>query len=154
MTDQPIAGGCLCGAIRYSSTEVPATVATCHCRTCQKGYGGPFTASVAFRKSAFTITKGALKFFASSKVAQRGFCSTCGSPILIDFEFSVPFAGEHYFVRIGSLDNPENYKPKWHYGVESQLPWVHLNDGLPTQSTADKLETVEALATGQGLSTS
>ena len=143
----PITGGCLCEAVRYESTEDPATAATCHCRTCQKGYGGPFTAAVAFRKSAFTITKGELKYYESSKFARRGFCSECGSPILLDFKSFVPFSGEHFFVRMGSLDNPEKYKPEFHYGVEAQLPWIHFDDGLPRQTTQEDPALIEGFAT-------
>jgi hypothetical protein len=142
----PITGGCLCGAVRYESTEDPATAATCHCRTCQKGYGGPYTAAVGFRRSAFSITKGELKYYESSKIARRGFCSECGSPILLDFKSFVPFGGEHFFVRMGSLDNPEKYKPEFHFGVEAQLPWIHFDDGLPRLTSEDH-GLIEALAT-------
>ena len=132
-----ITGGCLCGAVRYKSTEDAATTATCHCRTCQKGYGGPYTAAVGFRRNTFSITNGKLKFYESSEIARRGFCSECGSPILLDCKPFVPFGGEHIFVRIGSLDSPEKYKPEFHYGVEAQLPWIHFDDGLPCLTSED-----------------
>ena len=133
----PITGGCLCGAIRYEATEEPEIAGTCHCRTCQKSYGGPFTAAVGFRRNAFSITKGELKYYQSSKIARRAFCSECGSPIMLEFVSSVPLAGEHFWVRLGTLDNPEKYRPEFHYGVEAQLPWIHFDDGLPRISTEE-----------------
>ena len=30
-----------------------------------------------------------------------------------------------------SLDNPEDYAPTWHGGVESQQPWINVYDDLP-----------------------
>ena len=42
----PITGGCLCGAVRYESTESPVNGGYCHCRMCQKASGGLFTAWV------------------------------------------------------------------------------------------------------------
>ena len=34
-------------------------------------------------------------------------------------------------VLIGTLDGPEAVSIEWHYGIESQLPWLHFDDGLP-----------------------
>jgi hypothetical protein len=47
---------------------------------------------------------------------------------------------------MGSLDNPEKYKPEFHYGVEAQLPWIHFDDGLPRLTSEDR-GLIEALAT-------
>jgi hypothetical protein len=35
------------------------------------------------------------------------------------------------WVHIGTLDEPESASIDSHYGVESQLSWVHFDDGLP-----------------------
>ena len=40
-----IAGGCLCGKVRYSASGDPVFVGVCHCTDCQTGtgnYGIPF----------------------------------------------------------------------------------------------------------------
>ena len=37
-------GGCLCGAVRYSTTAEPVTSGVCHCRDCQKFTGSAFGA--------------------------------------------------------------------------------------------------------------
>ena len=132
-----VTGGCLCGAIRYESTEEPSFSGTCHCRMCQKSYGGPFTAAVGFARSAFRFSKGELKYYQSSKLARRAFCPNCGSPVMLEFESSVPVGGEHFWVRLGTLDNPENYRPEFHFGVEAQLPWIHFDDGLPRFKTEE-----------------
>ena len=34
-------------------------------------------------------------------------------------------------VLIGTLDGPEAVSIEWHYGIESQLPLLHFDDGLP-----------------------
>ena len=41
-----IAGGCLCGSVRYTSEAEPALVAVCHCATCQKYTGSAFSLNV------------------------------------------------------------------------------------------------------------
>ena len=36
-----------------------------------------------------------------------------------------------YWVGIGTLDHPEAVSLDYHYGVETQLPWVHFDNDLP-----------------------
>ena len=38
---------------------------------------------------------------------------------------------ENYWVQIGTLDHPEVVSLDFHYGVETQLSWVHFDDELP-----------------------
>ena len=38
---------------------------------------------------------------------------------------------------MGSLDNPEDVPPKEHYGIESQVLWLTIDDGLPRKRTED-----------------
>lgn len=123
---------------------------------CQKAYGGPFAAGVGFRRSALEITQGQLKYYQSSSIGRRGFCGNCGSPILMNYETYVPDWGEVYFIRLGSLDHPEKYRPEFHYGTESQLPWAHFDDGLSGESAEDDPRIIEAfaLAESQGKSAS
>ena len=35
------------------------------------------------------------------------------------------------------LDNPEDYAPTWHGGVESQIPWLQIHDDLPRAKCED-----------------
>ena len=50
-----IAGGCLCGKVRYSATGEPAFVGVCHCTDCQKFTGSAFAMVVGVPKPALTI---------------------------------------------------------------------------------------------------
>ncbi len=80
----PITGGCLCGAVRFEATEPPSWVGYCHCRMCQKAYGQPSGIFAGFKgaqKAALRFTKGNPTYYRSSAWLERGFCSTCGSPL-------------------------------------------------------------------------
>ena len=35
------------------------------------------------------------------------------------------------FISLGSLDDPEIGKPDIHYGVESEVSWIHRDDSTP-----------------------
>ncbi len=129
----PITGGCLCGAIRYESSEPVIKAGTCHCRACQRFTGSAFSAYVGIPRSALRFTKGEPRFYVRSSLKERGFCPECGSS-LTD-RYLVPMHGasnpDNYWVALGTLDHPETVTLDFHYGVETQLPWVRFDDELP-----------------------
>ncbi len=148
----PMTGGCLCGAIRYELSEPPSGGATCHCRTCQRHSGSAFTAIAAFPRSALRYTKGEPKLYRSSSILERGFCRDCGSPVvnryLVPLGESKLSNPDMVWVPIGTLDEPEAATIAYHYGVESQLPWVHFDDGLPRTRCDEDATLAEAFAAG------
>lgn len=120
-------GGCQCGRVRYRVTGALGRANLCHCRMCQRATGGAFAPLVTARGVAF---EGAPARFASSDVAERGFCSACGTPL-----FYAPRGSDVIELMIGTLDDPEAVAPALHYGVESRLGWLRLADGLPEHET-------------------
>ena len=129
----PITGGCLCGAIRYELNEPPIETGTCHCRTCQKWTGSAFMVMARFFRPALRFTQGEPKLYKSSSIKEKGFCSNCGSSLFDRYlvwksERTTP---DMFWIQLGTLDHPETVSIDFHYGVETQLPWVHFDDGLP-----------------------
>jgi hypothetical protein len=51
---------------------------------------------------------------------------------------------------VGTLDNPEVVEMEYHYGVESQLPWVHFDDDLPRTRCDEVPELIKALSLAKG----
>jgi hypothetical protein len=140
MTSQhvPVAGGCLCGAVRYESSVAPTEGYYCHCRMCQKHYGGLFGATARFSGATFQFTRNQPKFHQSSDVARRGFCPDCGTPM------AFAFAGNpDLWISIGSLDHPEDWPltrdarwgPITHTHVDSKVAWHEIADGLPQRTS-------------------
>ena len=135
----PVTGGCLCGAIRYESTEAPNLVGFCHCRMCQKASGGLFLVFADFSGEAFRFTSGEPRYHRSSEIAIRGFCPECGTPIAFQYDGSSGPA-----IMVGTLDHPEDWPPNWqHSGVESKVPWYEICDDLP-QTTTEESEFLKA----------
>ena len=142
-----ITGGCLCGAIRYELSEPPIKGVICHCRMCQKSTGSAFMVSAGFSRSALRFTKGEPKLYRSSSIKEKGFCPDCGS-LLFD-RYLVRTGGDSLdivWVQLGTLDHPEAVSIGSHYGVESQLPWVHFDDGLPRGRCDEDSEMAAAFA--------
>ncbi len=125
-------GGCQCGAVRYQLGMAPVRSHYCHCRMCQRATGNLFAALAGCDKQAFSWTKGSPAFFASSTLARRGYCRDCGTPLSFAYEDA-----RWIYVTIGSLDDPGAATPERHYGIESQVHWLHIEDSLPRETTAD-----------------
>ncbi len=149
----PITGGCLCGAVRYEANEPLSKGTVCHCRGCQRTTGSAFEAVVRFPRTAFRFTKGEPKRYRSSSIMEKRFCPHCGSP-LTD-QYLVPVRVTHHpdmvWVHIGTLDEPEAASIDHHYGVESQLPWVHFDDGLPRGRCDEDPEMAAAFAAAEAV---
>ena len=138
----PSTGGCMCGAVRYEATEPPQEVGYCHCRMCQKWTGNLFFPGAGFRSAAFRFTQGEPKFYQSSVWLERGFCANCGTPVCDRFLKGV----DRVYATIGSLDHPEDWPPRAHWGVESQVPWLTIDDDLPRMRTEEDPEFIAVKA--------
>ena len=127
---QPVhTGGCQCGAVRYALYAEPSDPHICHCRMCQKAFGSFFAPLTGVPQEDFALTRGALSIFRSSDLAERGFCSACGTPLTFHYVDKPRIA-----VSIGSLDHPERVPPRMQYGVEGRMPWFPEVD-LPSVTT-------------------
>ena len=128
MTTLALTGGCLCGSVRFEARPDKAEGYYCHCRMCQLAVGNTRAAFTNLRKSQVTWTAAAPTFYASSKMAQRGFCNQCGTPLCFEYLDS-----EHMDLSIGSFDEPAAIKPTLHFAVESRIAAWHAEDGLRGQ---------------------
>jgi hypothetical protein len=123
-----IAGGCLCGAIRYTIDAPVTGLRACHCVNCQKhtGTGGSVNAVVPTDK--FRITKGQTKKYddsatQSGRTLSRHFCGNCGSPI---YSHRNPNPG-FVVVRAGSLDDSGGMKIAAHIWTSTARSWDHID---------------------------
>jgi hypothetical protein len=125
-----LTGGCQCGAIRFAVTAAPSRVSLCHCRMCQKASGAPFAAHADIPLANFAWTRGVPARFASSAIAERGFCAGCGTPLSVE-----PNSGERIAIMTGAFDRPDLLVPTQQSGSESRLGWVATIVNLPSKST-------------------
>ena len=120
-----IAGGCLCGKVRYSATGDPAFVGVCHCRDCQKFSGSAFSIIVGVPKAALKIEGKVASYIKpgdSGKTTERRFCPECGSSI-VDEASALP---DIVMLGAGTLDDASWVKPAMQIYCDSAQPWVHL----------------------------
>lgn len=127
-----VTGGCQCGAVRYRSTALMDNSHICHCRMCQKAVGNFFAALVGAPNDALVWTRGTPAVFASSDLAERGFCAACGTPL-----FYRSIGGTRTGLTIGSLDDPSVAPPHVQVGMEGRYAFMdgllHLPDAGATE---------------------
>ncbi len=124
-----ITGRCQCGDVRYEISQPAVGTGVCHCRMCQRAIGASLDAWTAFPREAVRFTNGSPKYYKSSLIAERGFCANCGSSLLV--RYYAPEASKFLIMMTACLDNPEDFAPTWHGGVESQMSWLDIQDDLP-----------------------
>lgn len=107
-------GSCQCGRVRYSAKVDPAAAYLCHCRMCQRATGS-FAASFVNVQQADIAWQGEPDWYDSSPIAQRPFCSQCGTPL----GFRYREGSTKMDLTIGSFDDPSDFRPEHHFGVES-----------------------------------
>lgn len=127
---QDMTGGCQCGRIRYSVAVEDDAAYPCHCRMCQRATGGVFAALKQVPRAAVTWTTREPDRYASSPIAQRGFCAACGTPLTYEGVDEPDMD-----LTVGSFDDPYRLYPTKNFGVESRhAAWQALG-ALPDTRT-------------------
>lgn len=131
-------GGCQCGRVRYRSAVHIDNAHICCCRMCQKAVGNAFAALIAAPESELKWLNEEPARFASSEVADRGFCRHCGTPLFYQARGS-----GRVNLTIGSLDSPEDFAPKEQIGTEGKVSWCDLLPTLPDGGTTESTISAE-----------
>ncbi len=125
----PIAGGCACGAVRYASTAKPSFSLICQCRQCQRATGGGHATAFVLPADAVIVT-GEVRFFDqqadSGNTVSRGFCPTCGSPMM-NRNSGYP---QSLYVHAATLDDPTAFRPETVVFRSAAQPWDHVDPRL------------------------
>jgi hypothetical protein len=124
-----IRGSCLCGKVRYEIDGPLFEALNCHCSMCRKAHGAAFRSRARVRANNFRWVQGEdqITYYESSPGNRRGFCRTCGSPILSKFEADPTVLS----LPLGTLDDDPGVRPERHVYVKSKAPWFVISDRLP-----------------------
>jgi hypothetical protein len=130
-----LTGGCQCGAVRFRA-RLLGRPSICHCRMCQKAFGGFFGPLVTAHDA--TWTRGDPKWFQSSNAARRAFCGDCGTPLGYETKYGLELA-------IGAFDDPCVAAPVIQVNLNDKLPFFDGLTDLPVRENPDD-EWVDFLA--------
>lgn len=124
-------GGCTCGTIRYRLTHSPLIVHACHCSWCQRETGSAFVINIWIETRFVEVTgqPAAVHLASESGSGQVVYrCTECQVAVFSEYNVGAQFR----FVRGGTLDEPGRITPDVHIYTATKLPWVLLDEGIPT----------------------
>ena len=125
-------GGCTCGHVRYRMASRPLFVHCCHCRWCQRETGASFALNAmieADRVTTLAAPPEPVDTPSASGMGQRIFrCPRCRVAVWSHYGAAGPLID---FVRVGTLDRPDQWPPDIHIYTASKQPWVNLPAGVP-----------------------
>jgi hypothetical protein len=125
-------GGCDCRKIRYELLEKPMFVNCCNCTWCQRETGSAFVINGVI-ESANIKHHGAIPdcktIPSNSKKGQIiHFCPDCKVTLYSNYAGAGPILS---FVRIGTLDNPNECPPNAIIFTSTKQDWVCFPDDIP-----------------------
>jgi hypothetical protein len=128
-------GGCDCRAVRYRLSRRPLFVHCCHCRWCQRESGAAFALN-AMVEAEYVELLGAEPEVvhtpsASGKGQDIARCPTCRIALWSCYAGAGP---KVRFVRVGTLDQPDQFPPDIHIFTSTKQPWVVLDPQTPAVS--------------------
>jgi hypothetical protein len=130
MSDRPLTGGCLCGAVRFEVTEPLVSAVYCHCTRCQRRTGSAAAASARIVPGSLRIVQGAelVCAYEPPDGFAKDFCGACGSALWA----RNPADPGQLAVRLGTFDGDPGIRPSARQFVTYAAPWEPIpDDGLP-----------------------
>jgi len=129
-TPVPCEGGCTCRNVRYRLNAPPLIVHCCHCRWCQRESGAAFALNALIESDRLQLLDGRAELVATPSASGNGQriarCPACRVALWSHY---AGFGERVSFVRVGTLDEPDQFPPGVHIFVESKQPWVTLPSG-------------------------
>jgi hypothetical protein len=103
----------------------------CHCRDCQRQTGSAFVLNALIETDRIALLSGDPIPVAvptdSGDPHDIYRCPSCHTALWSDYGRRPQLR----FVRVGTLDRPEQFVPDVHMFTRSKLPWVRLPEGVP-----------------------
>jgi hypothetical protein len=125
-------GGCTCRQLRYRMTARPLFVHACHCRWCQRETGTAFALNAMIEAECVELLAGTPERVNTPSNSGKGQmilrCPACRIALWSNYGG----AGDKVrFVRVGTLDDPDEFPPDIHIFTMSKQPWLKLPEGVP-----------------------
>ena len=126
------AGGCVCGAIRFSAAGDPLRVTVCHCQWCQRRTGSAFGIELVFDPDRIEMSGDSPARYRhvsdeSGRWLEIEFCGQCGG----NLGFTLQAAPEIRTLPAGAFDDPSWITPERqifrHVFARSRRDWSDLS---------------------------
>jgi hypothetical protein len=123
-----VVGSCACQSIKFVVTLPVRWCTHCHCHSCRRHHGAAFVTWVGVAAENFRLSgREHLKWRICSEDSKRGFCMSCGSPLLF---MSMRWPDEVHFVR-ANLHGKVDITPAAHIHADQHVEWFPFQDSIP-----------------------
>jgi hypothetical protein len=125
----PLTGGCLCGAVRFEVTEALISSGYCHCTRCQRRTGTAASPGARIAPGSLRVLSGEehIKAYEPDEGFAKVFCSACGSALWSRSQEDP----EVFSIRLGAFDHDPGIRPTYRQFVAYAAPWEPIpDDGL------------------------
>jgi len=128
-TADELSGGCMCGAVRYETTDAPNRVLHCHCLSCRQHTGASAATLAVFKPGQVRFSGDERKIYNSAPNVGRAFCTYCGASLT----WETVLGGEEAIcaIHISTFDNPDALVPSAHSFYPERISWFDIADTLP-----------------------
>ena len=137
MSDTHHMGGCLCGAIRFRTSDSPARVLACHCTACKVRTGAAYGIGVYFPEHQVEFLQGTTRVYelrsdTSGRWIRNEFCPQCGTTVSWTLEMRPGLRA----IAGGCFDDPDWYRIQAHIWTRSARRDMSYPDDLPVHEQA------------------
>ena len=129
MTDDGIAGGCPCHAVRYRLTDRPLFVHACHCTWCQRETGSAFVLNAIIEARLVEVDGDTVAVNTPSASGRGQIIHRCPTCQIALWSIYSGFGPRFLFMRAGTFDTPA--APDIHIFTGTKAPWLNLDGGAP-----------------------
>lgn len=124
-------GGCLCGAVRFKTSQAPMRTLVCHCTFCQRVTGSSSYAESMFANDAVAFNAGKMSCYehvsdSSQKKVFVHFCTRCGTTVSLTFERWPDVRA----ISRGCYDDPDAVTITSHIWTQSAQSGTALPEGV------------------------
>lgn len=126
-----VAGGCRCGAVRYTlAMHALPPIYCCHCLDCQTWSASAFTEQAPVREEQVAVEGPVVEYSftgPSGSTSRQFVCGTCHTRIYNTNSARPGLA----MVRAGTLDESDRILPRAHIWVKRKQAWIAIPDDIP-----------------------
>ncbi len=129
MSELPLTGGCLCGAVRFEVTEPLVSSGYCHCTRCQRRTGTAASPGARIAPGSLRVLAGEehIRAYEPDDGFAKVFCSACGSSLWSRSQEDPDVVS----IRLGAFDDDPGIRPTYRQFVAYAAPWEPIpDDGL------------------------
>jgi hypothetical protein len=129
VSELPLTGGCLCGAVRFEVTEPLVSSGYCHCTRCQRRTGTAASPGARIAPGSLRVLAGEehIKAYEPEDGFAKVFCSACGSALWSRSQEDP----DVFSIRLGAFDDDPGIRPTYRQFVAYAAPWEPIpDDGL------------------------